>query len=157
MSFSPSQKMSPAFRSALIWVFGLLWVTGCLWLVLHFVFEQRTDFGVIANPWEPTAIRVHGLLAVAGVFMLGWITSQHVIEALSQARNRGTGISLAAIGAILVLSGYALYYVTGDTLRGNIALLHEAIGAPAIFIAVLHWRKVGARDPSRRDIPFRSR
>jgi hypothetical protein len=44
-------------------------------------------------------------------------------------RRRASGIVLAGVMAVLVLSGYLLYYASDDALRATTALLHWIIGA----------------------------
>jgi hypothetical protein len=134
--------MSTALRRAILTVCLLLWVSGCLWLVTHFGFPGRTDFGPGPNPWEPTIMQVHGWVAVGGVFLLGWISAEHIGEQWRMARNRNSGLSLASLAAALVLSGYALYYTT-DRLHDFAATAHEVLGGAAILIALTHWRRNG--------------
>lgn len=139
-----SQRMSPALRVTVMAVLAVLWVSGCVWLVLHLGFEHQSEFGAVANPWAPTLIRVHGLFAVAGVFLLGWITTAHVVPGLAQKRHRVSGMSLIAIAALLLLTGYALYYVVGDAVRAAVALAHEVIGVSAVLVGMLHWRRAAS-------------
>src|SRR6201997_3509953 len=71
-------RMSAGLRAALFTSFGLLWLSGAVWLGVHFALEQPTPFGPLPNPWEPVLLKAHGLLAVAGVFLLGWGTADHL-------------------------------------------------------------------------------
>ena len=131
-------QMSRPLRSLTFCAGALLWTTGVVWLVLHFGFAQRSPFGPLPNPWEPTVMRVHGLLAVAGVFLLGWITAGHMSERWRSRPRRISGLVLAASGAILIVSGYALYYTTGSP-HELAALAHEVLGAAALIVALTHW------------------
>ena len=54
----------------LLGVCALLWLSGALWLLLDWVFPQRNEFGLLPNPWEAPLLRVHGLVAVAAVFLV---------------------------------------------------------------------------------------
>jgi hypothetical protein len=130
----------PAALRLTIWtVFAVLWVSGCIWLVLHFAFETRTEFGPLPNPWEASVLEIHGVLAVAAVFLIGWISSSHILERWSARRNRKSGLTLATTAAVLVVSGYMLYYTT-DRLHSMAAVAHEIIGVLAAFVAITHWR-----------------
>src|SRR6266700_1763293 len=62
---------------------------------------------------SPLLVKVHGLLAVVGVFLLGWIMADHLTERRKLGRNYRSGVLLAGTAALLVLTGYALYYTTG--------------------------------------------
>jgi len=87
-------------------------------------------------------MRVHGWVAVGAVFLLGWITAGHINERWASARNRVSGLALASIAGVLILTGYALYY-TMERLHEIASVAHEVLGAAAILIALTHWRRNG--------------
>lgn len=125
-------------RMTMYVVAALLWVSGAAWLVLHYVFPQASAFGPLPNPWEAPLMRVHGLVAVCGVFLIGWMTAAHVTARWSSDRNRRSGLTLGVTALLLVFSGYALYYTTGLPHDGA-GYLHELIGALAPAAALAHW------------------
>lgn len=131
-------RMSAALRTAVFTTCALLWLSGAVWLVVHLTLEQPTPFGPLPSPWEPVLLKVHGLLAVVGVFLLGWITTDHLSERRNQRRNYRSGVLLAGTAALLVLSGYALYYTTG-TVHEVAARTHEFLGAGSLLVALAHW------------------
>jgi hypothetical protein len=134
-------QMSAALRRLVLAAAALLWFSGVWWLVLHYAFAQQTPFGELPNPSEPLAMRVHGVLAVGAVFLLGWIAGGHVIERWDGARRRLSGLLLSATAAVLVVSGYALYYTTGFP-HELASLAHQGLGALAIVAALVHgWRR----------------
>src|SRR5882724_6571020 len=135
MSNGSAPRMLPAARLASFVTFAALWMSGCLWLVLHLGFAQQTQFGPSPNPWEPALLRVHGWLAVGGVFLLGWISAAHVSERWTGPRRRPSGIFLTVLAALLIVSGYALYYTT-ERLHDIAATTHEWVGAAAILTAL---------------------
>jgi hypothetical protein len=47
---------------------------------------------------------------------------------------------------VLIVSGYALYYLTGDSSRGAVAIAHEVVGFLAIAIAAWHWTRTRRAD-----------
>jgi hypothetical protein len=136
--------MSPRLRRLVFSVGALLWLSGALWLVLHYGSAERTAFGPMPNPWEPVVMRVHGMLAVGGVFLLGWITAGHVSERWRSRPRRLSGLLLIASAAVLVLSGYALYYTTGSPHEAA-GLAHEILGVAALIVALAHWERRRAR------------
>jgi fucose 4-O-acetylase-like acetyltransferase len=117
--------------------FGALWLSGCEWLVLHYFFAQPADFG--QHPWAPLILRIHGWIAVAAVFLLGWLTAQHVSDRWRQMIKRVSGVGITSVAAILALTGYALYYTT-DRLHDVAGTVHEVLGGAAILLALAHWR-----------------
>ena len=137
----------PASLRLILWVVCAgLWASGCLWLVLHFGLQKQSEFGPIPNPWEAPLMRIHGWLAVAGVFLLGWIAGSHVLERWTARRNRNSGLMLAGTAAVIAISGYALYYTT-DRLQYVAAAVHEILGGAAILLALTHWFGYGRRRP----------
>lgn len=143
--------MSKPLRLALYLGTATLWLTGVLWLVLHWFYAPRTAFGPAPHPWEPQLMRVHGLVAVAVVFLLGVVTTAHIAERWSGERRRRSGIALAVLAAVLVLSGYALYYTT-DAGHGIASFVHEVLGVGALGLSLGHW----LRAASSRLLPARS-
>jgi hypothetical protein len=135
-------RMSQRLRLALYLGTATLWLTGALWLVLHWFYAPRTAFGPLPHPWEPQLMRVHGLVAVAVVFLLGVVTTAHIAERWAGERRRRSGIALAALAALLVLSGYALYYTT-DLAHGTASYIHEVLGVGALALALGHWLRAG--------------
>jgi hypothetical protein len=131
-------RMSRALRAALFASFGLLWLSGVAWLGVHFALEQPTPFGPLPNPWEPLLLKVHGLLAVAAVFLLGWVTADHLGERRREGRRYRSGLVLAGTAALLALSGYALYYTTGPV-QDVASRTHEFLGVGSIAAALAHW------------------
>jgi hypothetical protein len=130
--------LAPAVRVAIYAVGALLWLTGAVWLVLHHALTQATPFGPLPNSWEAPLMRAHGLIAVCGVFLIGWMTAAHVTTRWTSARNRRSGLTLGVTALLLVISGYALYYSTGAP-HDAAALVHEIVGTLAPATAFAHW------------------
>ncbi|HUL19566.1 MAG TPA: hypothetical protein VLV29_09910 [Steroidobacteraceae bacterium] len=137
-------RMSRALRTTLLGVCALLWLSGALWLLLDLWFPEHNEFGSLPNPWEAPLLRLHGLVAVAAVFLFGWVAAGHIPVRWRQGMNRPSGLWLLGFAGILVLSGYALYYTTAQ-LHAAAALVHEWLGLAALIAALAHWRRSGAR------------
>jgi hypothetical protein len=134
-------RMTSALRATVFTVCAFLWVSGIAWLALHLMFEPRNEFGALPHPWEAGLMRLHGLVAVAGVFLLGWLGAGHVLERWRRARNRTSGWILVGCATLLVFSGYALYYSVGPLHQGS-ARLHEWLGAATLAVALTHWLRI---------------
>jgi hypothetical protein len=132
--------MRPGLRRAVQWCSTALWLSGGAWLILHYVFANAGEFGSTPNSAEPAVLRVHGWIAVGAVFLAGWVTAMHVGPRWSAGPRRVSGIVLAAVAVVLILTGYALYYTTGN-LNGIAAATHEVIGVIALVAALAHWLK----------------
>ena len=120
--------------------FGALWLSGCLWLILYFFFSQSGEWGPVQHPWAPAVLKIHGWIAVASVFLLGWVTARHVSDRWAQTQKRVSGLGIASIAVVLAVTGYALYYTT-DGLHDAAALAHESLGVAAILLALAHWKR----------------
>lgn len=135
--------MSRATRAGILLVCSVLWLSGALWLLAHFVFPGHNEFGALPNAAEAPLMRVHGLVAVAAVFLFGWVGAGHILARWSAATNRRSGLWLLGFAVLLVLSGYALYYSSGALHEGT-ATVHEWLGLMAIFAALAHWLRIRA-------------
>jgi len=151
MAAAYPERMSVGLRSAVMLTFGALWLSGCYWLVLHYFFAQPSEFGPVQHPWGPLILRIHGWIAVAGVFLLGWVTARHVTDRWAQMIRRSSGIAMASVAAVLGLTGYALYYTT-DGMHDAAGVTHEVIGGAAFLFALTHWRRYRPAGRSSRHI-----
>jgi hypothetical protein len=142
--------MSAELRAAVFCVFGALWLSGCAWLVLHYGFAHPSEFGLLPHPWEAPLLHLHGWLAVAAVFLLGWIMAQHVADRWPQSLRRFSGITVAAFAVVLGLSGYALYYSI-DGPHAVASRVHEILGVIAIMSGLVHWRRLRTADAATRE------
>jgi len=133
-----------ALRAAVYSIAALLWLSGASWLVLHYLRPQSTSFGPLPNPWEAPLMRVHGLVAVGAVFLIGWMTAAHVTTRWTSDRKRRSGLTLGGTALLLIFSGYALYYTTGSP-HDAAALAHEVVGVFAPLAALAHWWRNRAR------------
>ena len=131
-------RLPRVLRGTVYGAAALLWVSGAVWLVLHYVYPQSTPFGPLPNPSEAPLMRAHGLIAVCGVFLIGWMMAAHVTARWASERNRRSGLTLAAAALLLIVSGYALYYTTGSP-HDAAALAHEAFGVLSPVAALAHW------------------
>jgi peptidoglycan/LPS O-acetylase OafA/YrhL len=120
----------------------LLLVTGGVWLLLH----HGPGAGELPHPLEAWCLRVHGLAAFAGLFVLGALAAAHIPQGwrLSQRRRwagqRRSGALLCAIGALLVVSGYLLYYFAPEALRPALGWAHAAAGVAMGGLLLSHRR-----------------
>ena len=121
---------------------SLLLGTGVLWLALHT--SRAAD--ALPSPLEPWAMKLHGLAAFAALFMFGVLAASHVPHGwrLSHrwrwARQRGSGLALCALAALLALTSYLLYYFAPEGVRAALGWIHSALGAAALPLLLAHRR-----------------
>lgn len=142
-----SRRISVALLAAL----AVLWVSGVIWLLLHYVFAQPGEFGVIRHPLEAPVLLLHGVIAMLALFLLGWFAGRHA-GAASSGRRVGSGWLLTVLTAMLVLAGCALLFLTSATWRANVAVVHEVLGVALLVPVLVHGRRASAAS-RERDAP----
>ena len=119
-------------------VSGALFATGALWLVFHYFVRIEGAFGPAPHVLERWWLRLHGAAAFAMLFLLGTIAVNHARQAWVARRNRVTGTIMASLNALLVVTGYLLYYAGGETSRETVSLLHWVLGLGFPLVIVAH-------------------
>lgn len=116
----------------------LLAGSGALWLLLHYFAQREGDFGPSPHPIEHPMLALHGAAAMLFLFVLGSLLPVHVLRGLALQRNLVSGYMLAAINALLIATGYGLYYASGDALREIVGLSHWIPGLAMSGLLVIH-------------------
>jgi hypothetical protein len=131
-------------RIALYATGALLLATGSTWLAVHY--SVGAGAGELPHPLEAWVLRMHGLAAFAGLFMLGVLAAGHIPQGwrLSQRRRwamqRSSGTLLCVIGALLALSGYALFYFASEAVRPALGWAHAFVGVTMALLIASHRR-----------------
>lgn len=123
-----------------IWLLSLsgagLWLSGGAWLLLHYFGQTPGEYGPEMNPLEPWMMKLHGLVLIPALLGIGGMFVAHIPKGWAHQPQRVAGITLCAVLAVLIVSGYMLYYVGDDVLREWTSLAHWIIGIalPAAFL-----------------------
>ena len=136
-------------RRGLYWSCGLLVASGVVWLVLHYGWGAGA--GELPHPLESWLMRLHGACAFAALFLAGIVAAQHVPRGwrithahprmrLRWAFHRRSGLTLCALGGLLALSGYALYYFAPETVRPALGWAHTGLGLALAGLLTAHAR-----------------
>ena len=131
-------------RLALYLTGALLVLTGAAWLAVHY--SIGAGAGELPHPLEVWSLRLHGLFAFAGAFVLGVLAAGHIPQGwrLSHRRRwegqRSSGMLLCAISALLVLSGYALFYFAPESVRPALGWVHALVGLAMALLIARHRR-----------------
>jgi hypothetical protein len=135
-------RPSPWQRRGLVLVAVLLLVSGAGWLGLHY--SVGGGSGELPDPAEPWLMKLHGAAAFAALFAAGMMAGHHIPTAWRQARRprhslqRRSGLLLCGTAALVVLTGYALYYLVPDTWRATLGWLHASAGAMLVGTGIWH-------------------
>jgi len=133
------------------WLYGISAVvlgSGIGWLVDHYFFAGPSDFGDAHAPFEPWWLRLHGAAAMAALVVLGSLFPGHIARAWRLRLNRRSGLAMLSVVGLLVVTGWALYYLGDEETRGWISVVHWAVGLAAAAGLALHvW--LGKRQTRR--------
>ncbi|MDE2093550.1 MAG: DUF4405 domain-containing protein [Burkholderiales bacterium] len=123
---------------------ALLVLTGAAWLAVHY--SIGAGAGELPHPLETWSLRLHGLAAMAGLFVLGLLAAAHIPQGwrLSHRRRwaaqRRSGVLLCAGGAVLATTGYLLYYFAPETVRPALGWAHAIVGLATAGLVARHRR-----------------
>lgn len=143
------------FESLLLQLSTLLsTVSGLIFLYMKYLMKNDDPFSILGHPWQPHMLAVHVLVGPVVVFALGLIAREHILARFMNGagkRGRRTGASTILLAAPMILSGYMLQVVTGETLHLALVVLHIATGV--MFAGMFFWhlraaavrRREGAR------------
>lgn len=126
-------------RATIYFIMGGLWLSGCLWLLLDEFFSEAGPFGRTPNTLEPAVLLIHGVVSVAALYVLGWVSVWHVLRWWRQGLRRVSGATLSTCLSLLVVSGFALFFVSEDWWQHAAALSHDVVGLIVTVVGVQHW------------------
>lgn len=135
-----------------IWLLSLsgagLWLSGSAWLLLHYFGQRQGAFGPETNPAEPWMMKGHGLFLIPALLGIGGMFVAHIPKGWDHQHQRVAGIALCAVLAVLIGSGYLLYYVGDEGARAWTSLVHWGLGLglPAVFL----WHYLNGLSARRR-------
>lgn len=126
-----------------------LLASGAAWLALHY----GPAASELPQPAEAWLMRLHGLAGFGALFMLGVLAAHHVPHGWRlgarhrYAGQRTTGFVLCTLGALLALTGYALYYFAPEAVRPALGWSHATLGG---MMTLLAWRHRRHSDTTER-------
>ncbi len=133
-------RVGTSARRALYAVIAALVLSGLWWLGVHFantLFDaNEDDLQRLAR--EAMALKVHGATAFGILLALGAMAAYHVRRGWGLGRNRASGSVVVASCSLLVVTGYALYYLVTDDSRAAISVLHWGLGLAFVPLLIAH-------------------
>ena len=147
-------RLRPAARWTLYGTIVLLVSSGLPWVAIHYA-NGIDDLRRLAV--ESLLLKVHGAAAFAMLIAAGAMSAHHVRRGWLLRRNRVSGAIVIGLLVVLILTGYALYYLVTDATRSPISITHWVIGiafAPMLIAHVTIGRRTGER-PARATRRFK--
>ena len=131
----PFWRLEPPFRFAIYIAFAVLFASGAAWLV-----ADQMKASANGEIWQQSAaylLMVHGGAAMVTLMLLGALFPLHIGRAWRAKKNRASGIVMLAFNAVLIASGFGLYYLASEILRPWASDLHIGFGLamPLLFLA----------------------
>ena len=143
-----SLRLAASLRYSLYAATVALLASGAGWLMVRYIFAAgRLPEGVAA-----TAMRIHGAAAMATLVLTGSAIALHVPCAWRERRNRLAGLAFSVVLALVVLTGYLLYYVGSEAERAIASMGHWILGL-AIPIAFACHASLGRRSLPADEAP----
>lgn len=143
-----SIRLSRRYKTAFYTVLAFLFATGAVWAFFHYFAHRENEFG--SYPAEKWTLTLHGLLGGATLVLIGSLLPLHVKFAWHAQRNRPNGVVIITVFALLILTGYGLYYIGDEHFRSWTSWTHLIVGlALPIFLIVHIWRGRATRNANR--------
>lgn len=130
-----SIRLKRFHRSLLYTVVALLFFSGAAWAYWNYLTPSLGDFVSSAKAW---AMKIHGAAAMAILVLIGTLLTAHVRFAWRAGRNRGNGAFFLSVLGILTVTGYVLYYASGEKLRAWTSWIHLGVGLALPVLLVIH-------------------
>jgi cytochrome b561 len=126
-------------------VLALLFLSGTAWAYWNYFIPSPGAFETSSKAW---AMKIHGAAAMAILVLIGTVLTAHVRFAWRADRNRTNGsVFLSAFG-VLTITGYGLYYASGERLRAWTSWIHLAVGVLLPVLLLVHiWLGKRTRPP----------
>jgi len=121
-------------RRAIYTTFAVLLMTGVVWLAIQFMVEDPAELAA----WQAWSMKLHGAAAWLATYLVGTIWVAHIKLAWKLQHNRWAGAAFGLMVALLLGTGYGLYYFNGETLRMLTEWLHWLAGALGAALFWLH-------------------
>jgi magnesium-transporting ATPase (P-type) len=128
-------RLRPLARWMLYGTIALLVVSGVGWIVVHYA-SDIDDLSRLST--ETAMLKFHGAAAFAMLIAVGAMSAHHVRRGWLLARNRRSGSIVIAILVILIVTGYALYYLVNDATRAPISSAHWLFGIALAPMLIAH-------------------
>jgi hypothetical protein len=132
-------QLSPAFRYAVYSTFAILFLSGAVWLVADSLKDSAN--GEFWQQVAATLLMTHGGSAMITLMMLGALIPLHMRYGWRARRNLSTGIAMATVGVVLIVTAFGLYYFGVEGARAVASDVHTWLGvaSPVLLVAHIWW------------------
>lgn len=131
-------QLSPRHKRWFYAVAVTLFLSGAAWVLFGWLAERDEARAEWLRSLKPWALQLHGAAAMALLVALGILIPLHIRRAWQARRNRTNGAFFVTVTALLVATGYGLYYFGDDRWRSAASWIHLILGFAAPVLLALH-------------------
>jgi Na+/H+ antiporter NhaC len=127
-------RLRSSFRYWTYAVFSVLLLSGAAWLVADW--QKDAD-----EAWQQAAanlLMIHGGAAMLALMALGALIPLHLLRAWRARKNLVSGITVATINTVLIVTAFGLYYLGSETVRPWMSWIHIGGGFSLALMIPLH-------------------
>jgi hypothetical protein len=138
-------RLSPAFRYSIYATFAVLFLSGAVWLIADSL--KDSENGELWQQVAATLLMTHGGSAMITLMVLGALVPVHMRFGWRARKNLSTGIVMATVAAILIVTAFGLYYFGAEGGRAIAGDVHTWLGvaSPVLLVAHIWWGRRTAR------------
>ncbi|MDD2701091.1 MAG: hypothetical protein PHH36_07605 [Sideroxydans sp.] len=130
-------RLSPAARRTVLLCSIVVIASGIAWMVLGGLVDEQ-NYSDPLHTLRHRMLVLHGVAAYVLVWMAGRLSNLHQQGNWRAHRNRGNGLLLTAVLALLAVSGLCLYYPPHEDWHETISRLHQGLGIALTLLFPLH-------------------
>ncbi len=127
-------RLKSTFRYWTYAVFSVLLLTGAAWLVA----DWQKDAGEAWQQASANLLMIHGGAAMLALMALGALIPLHLLRAWHARKNLVSGITVASVNAVLIVTAFGLYYLGSEAVRPWMSWIHIAAGFLLALMLPLH-------------------
>ena len=134
-------QLSPRHKRWFYTVNALLFFSGVGWAVCGWFATRDATHADPLHWLQPWLLKLHGAAAMAFLIAVGILIPTHLKRGWQARRNRTNGAFFVTIIALLILTGYGLYYFGDDDWRSVASWVHQLLGfASPVLLAGHIWQ-----------------
>jgi hypothetical protein len=145
------KAMLNIFQKRLLYIStAILWASGAVWLYFRYAVNASSPFGPGTHPAQTLSLKIHGAIAMVFLVIVGNLL-YHIPPGWKQKDQRPSGIILSSSVVVLVTTGWALYYCSGESLRMAASFIHSILGGILPVLITAHvWNIIQRRKKGKR-------
>ena len=129
--------MTARFKLIFIGTCLLLYITGALYAVFDNFVHVQGDFGD-RHPLQFPTLHLHGIVSLLFFILFGYLFATHILPGLRGRRRRTSGWIVLGLIGILCATVPGLYYLTSESAKNVVAVIHTTLGLLAVVPFIIH-------------------